>query len=225
MGPSVEESVERALSTVLQHKVILQAASRTDAGVHATGQIVNFFTQKNIDFGKLQYSLNSLLYGDIIVNGVEIAADEFHPTLDCKSKEYHYHICYGRIQFPHQRHYAWHYPRPIAIDKIRQGIVLLVGQRDFSAFCNNKQSHSYTHYNRYLESVKVFELENECLRFEIRGNNFLYKMVRNLVGTLVYVGTGKIELAELVRIIDGGLRAHEGVTAPALGLCLHRVNY
>lgn len=224
-GPSIEGSLEKALLTILQHEVILQAASRTDAGVHAIGQVVNFFTPKNIDLGKLQYSLNSLLPIEIVVNRIEIAADDFHPTLDCISKEYHYHICFGRIHLPHQRHYSWHYPKPIDIEKIRHGICLLIGQKDFSAFCNNKQSNAYEHYVRYLESIEVHEEENERLLFKIKGNNFLYKMVRNLVGALVYVGTGKIAVEDLGMILEYGLRTHEGVTAPAKGLFLYRVSY
>lgn len=224
-GLSIEKELEKALLTILQQKIVLQAASRTDAGVHALGQVVNFFTAKNIDIGKLQYSLNCLLPKDIVVNRVEIADPNFHPTIDCKSKTYHYHVCYERIQLPCQRSYAWHYPRPISIDQIKKGITLLVGQRDFSSFCNSKASCNYLDYRRDLETIEVYELPNECLRFEIRGNNFLYKMVRNLVGSLIYIGTGKIPLQELEEIIEKGERTHGGVTAPACGLFLYQVDY
>lgn len=225
MGPSIEETLERTLKQILQHPIALQAASRTDAGVHAEGQVVNFFTPKEISLDKLQYSLNCLLPPDIAITSIVQAEDNFHPTLDSKGKEYHYHLCYGRVQLPHRRHVAWHYPTSLNIQAMQEAVPLLLGQRDFSAFCNVKKNSTYAHYTRYLEAISLDICENESLRFRIEGNNFLYKMVRNLVGTLVYVGCGKIPLETLPEIVKGGDRTRAGMTAPALGLCLYRVNY
>lgn len=224
-GASIEEAMENVLVQVLQHPVSLQAASRTDAGVHAAGQVVNFFTSKDIPLNKLKYSLNCLLPHDIAVNAIQEAPVGFHPTLDCKGKEYHYHVCYGRIQLPPQRLYAWHYPYELDLEVIRNAIPLLIGQRDYSVFCNVKKNHTYSHYIRNVESIDMIELPDDCLRFEICGNNFLYKMVRNIVGTLVYVGRGKIAVDELQSIITEGDRTRAGMTAHAHGLKLHRVLY
>lgn len=225
MGPSIEETLEKVLLQVLQHTIKLQAASRTDAGVHASGQIVNFYTPKALALDQLHYSLNCLLPKDIVVIEIKKNRDHFHPTLDCKSKEYHYHVCYGNVQLPHQRHFFWHYPYSLDIPAINQAMPILTGEHDFSAFCNTKKNGSYVHYIRNLESIKLYKLADECLRFEVRGNNFLYKMVRNVIGTLIYIGCGKINCSELLQILQGGDRKKAGMTAPALGLCLHKVIY
>lgn len=225
MGASIEETLERTLKQVLQHPISLQAASRTDAGVHAVGQVVNFFTFREISIAKLQYSLNCLLPPDIAITSIEQAADHFHPTLDATGKEYHYHVCYGRVQLPHRRHISWHYPYPLDIQAMHEAIPLLVGERDFAAFCNVKKNSTYSHHVRYVESIELHECEDNYLRFHIEGNHFLYKMVRNLVGTIIYVGCGKILLKDLSDIVSGKDRTQSGMTAPALGLFLYRVKY
>lgn len=225
MGPSIEESLENVLSKILQHPIHLQAASRTDAGVHASGQVVNFFTSKNLLLDKLQCSLNNLLPKDIVVKTIENAQEKFHPTLDCKSKEYHYHVCYRNILLPEQRYYIWHYPYHLDLELMKKAVPLLIGERDFSSFCNTKNNSTYAHYTRLLKAINIQELPNKHLRFEVQGNNFLYKMVRNLIGTLIYVGCGKISLKMLPEIIKNGDRTKAGMTAPAHGLFLYQVNY
>lgn len=225
MGPSIEETIESVLSRILQHPITLQAASRTDAGVHAMGQIANFFTDREIPLAKLKYSLNSLLPRDISIHEMEETADGFHPTLDCKGKEYHYQVCDNKIQLPTERHYTWHYPHTLDLQKIREAIPLLIGQKDFSSFCNTREAAPYPHHIRNVQSIVLEEYFKGCVRFKIRGNNFLYKMVRNLVGTLVYVGVGKIRSEEIADIVQAKDRTKAGVTAPAHGLCLFKVDY
>lgn len=225
MGPSIEEALEQAISKVLQHPVQVQAASRTDAGVHAAGQVANFFTDKDIVLEKLKYSLNCILPKNIAIKSIEEMHASFHPTLDCKSKEYHYRVCYGPVQLPHDRHYEWHYPYGIDLDKIREAIPALLGEHDFSSFCNTREPDAYVHYRRYVQAITVGELSHASLRFVIKGNNFLYKMVRNLVGTLIYVGNGKIKQEEVANILLSKDRTKAGMTAPAHGLCLYNVNY
>jgi tRNA pseudouridine38-40 synthase len=225
MGHSIEESLEKAIFQILQHEVTLQAASRTDAGVHAAGQVVNFFTSKDISLNKLKHSLNCVLPKDIAVNTIEEVSISFHPTLNSIGKEYHYHICFDHVQLPMQRHYSWHYPYQLDISKMKQSIPILMGEHDFSAFCNVKKNSSHSHYLRRLESIGIFELPQNCLRFEIRGNNFLYKMVRNLVGTFICVGCGKIALEDVKKILSSQDRKKAGFTAPSHGLFLQQVFY
>lgn len=225
MGPSIEEVLENALSKILQHEIKLQAASRTDAGVNAVGQVVNFFTRQHLEFGKLLDGLNGVLPKDIVATGIEEAAESFHPTIDAKGKTYHYYVCYGKTQLPHQRHHAWHYPFALDIEAIKTAIPFLIGERDFSAFCNMKTERIYSDSKRRIETIELLELTDEHLRFNIRGNHFLYKMVRILVGTLVYVGHGKINPEEIPNILQSGDRTRAGVTAPAHGLFLHKVFY
>lgn len=225
-GPSIEESLERALETILQHKVVLQAASRTDAGVHANGQVVNFLTDKeNLKLDRLQISLNQLLTTGIVILKAEEAATSFHPTLDCLQKEYRYFICRGFVQMPEHRNYSWYCPRLHLISEMRTAKNLFIGKLDFSALCNLKNQQHYDGYVREVFAIDMEDLSSDRLVIKIRGQNFLYKMVRNIVGTLAYVGMGKITLQQLPTILSSHDRTQAGITAPAHGLFLHHVTY
>lgn len=228
MGSSIEGVLENVLYKVLQGPCVLQAASRTDAGVHADGQIVNFRSPHQITkkLESMLISINRLLPKDITVLGIEQADEDFHPTLDCIGKRYHYHLCYGIAQHPHYRHFSWHYPfKRLDIAAMKKAAIMLLGKHDFSSFCNYKIHCNYTNHIRFLETLDIIELPEQRLRFEIIGNNFLYKMVRNLIGTLVYIGCGKIPLDGISEILASKNRCQAGVTAPSHGLCLHSVNY
>lgn len=221
-GPSVEEALESAISRVLQQPISLQAASRTDRGVHAVGQVVNFFAQSPIaSWEKLRRGINALLPPEISLLEIQEAEPTFHPTLSSAGKEYHYHICLATIQSPFHRHTSWHIRAPLALDKMRQGCSLFLGTNDLSAFCNEVPKNPYC-------EISLLELE-ECadnrVRITIRGNRFLYKMARNIVGTLVYIGSHKLSLASLPSILADKDRTRAGITAPAHGLLLHKVFY
>lgn len=225
-GPSIEGTLQETLEKILQEKIILQAASRTDAGVHAHGQVVNFFTcKKKLCIKKLIWSLNSLLPKDIVVLKAEIESSAFHPTLDCIGKEYHYFICFGIAQFPNYRFYSWHYPYSLNIENMKKAASYFIGVHDFSAFCNFKKNAEYEHTIREINQIRIDELPEERLCIKICGTNFLYKMVRNIVGTLAYVGKGKIHCDEIPKILASCDRTLAGVTAPAHGLTLYKVLY
>jgi tRNA pseudouridine38-40 synthase len=220
MGPSIEEELEKVLAKILRHPVALQAASRTDAGVHAEGQVVNFFTAGEIALEKLQKSLNSLLPSDISVLKMEEASESFHPTLETQGKEYHYSVCLGSTQLPFHRNFSWHFSYPLHIKEMRKAAALLKGRHDFSAFTNEKQEDNV----REIYDI-VIESSEERLKIRVAGNNFLYKMVRNLVGTLLYVGCGKLSAEEIPAILESKDRTRAGITAPAHGLLLKEVYY
>lgn len=225
-GSSIEHCLQEVLEQILQHPVVLQAASRTDAGVHAAEQVVNFFTSRNLeDFRRFAISLNRLLPKDIVVHQAEKAPHSFHPTLDCTGKEYRYYLSYDFYQQPHQRFYEWHTPCSLELEEIQKAIPFLLGEQNFAAFCNYKIKTHYTHFIRQLESITMEELPQKKVCFIVRGNHFLYKMVRNLVGSLVYVGRGRIKKEELSSILRSEKRANAGITAPAHGLFLHSVFY
>lgn len=225
-GPSIEEELQRVLEHIYQTPIQLQAASRTDAGVHAAGQVVNFFPPKlNPCPKRLSVSINSLLPKDISVLSSEIMPQSFHPTLDAKGKEYRYYISCGKSQMPHHRFYAWHYPYQLDLDKINEALPFLIGSKDFSTFCNFKKNAAYTDFIRTVDSIQIENWEESGLCFKIQGNHFLYKMVRNLVGTLVYIGRGKVSIKNLSHIVESHDRTQAGMTAPAHGLFLHRVFY
>lgn len=225
MGPAIEESLEKVLRQILRvDKISLQAASRTDAGVHAAGQVVNFLTEAEIDLFRLQGGLNALLPKDISIKKIEIAHQEFHPTLAAVGKEYHYLLCNSPFQLPFHRLFSWHYPSPLSLDLMRKAASYLIGVHDFSSFCN-EQIFAKDDKIREIFSLEILSLPENRIRISVKGNRFLYKMVRNIVGTLVYVGSGKISLDAVPKILESRDRTQAGVTAPAHGLTLQEVFY
>lgn len=225
-GPSIEAALKTACERLLRHPVTLQAASRTDVGVHAAGQVVNFFTE-NTDWEchRLLRALNSTLPKTIVVRELEDAIESFHPTLHNTGKEYHYHVCAQATQLPQHRRLSWHMPEPLDRDLMQQAMSLLVGEHDFKAFCNQRKQLVYDTYVRQLRRFTLTSLPSGQLRFELEGSAFLYKMVRNLVGTVVDIGRGRLPLASLPAILDSRDRTRAGVTAPAHGLVLWQVFY
>lgn len=229
-GPSIEQTLQSTLETILQEKIELQAASRTDAGVHAQGQVVNFLS-KNDDYAptlvpdRLSHKLNRLLPRDITVLDVTSMPLDFHPTIDCIGKEYHYAICNHPLQLPHYRNLSWHFPYPLKVSEMRRAAEQLKGTHDFSAFCNAKRIAGYDNHVRTITTLDLIELPDQRLQIHITGDHFLYKMVRNIVGTLAHVGMGKILADDIPAILASGDRKLAGITAPAHGLYLHRVVY
>lgn len=223
IGPTIEEAVETCLSTVLQHPIALQAASRTDRGVHAEGQVINFFTHRSdLSLGTLFCALRKMLPRDISLLDLSEAEPLFHPTLDARGKEYHYQVCTHSVQLPFHRECSWHFPfQSLDLEAMEKGGKQLEGTHDFAAF----SPLAYEDSTRTIERVSIISLDKGRLLFQIRGDRFLYRMARNLVGTLMYIGCGKIPLQTLPTILEQRSRALAGVTAPAHGLTLKRVFY
>ncbi|HSW71852.1 MAG TPA: tRNA pseudouridine(38-40) synthase TruA [Chlamydiales bacterium] len=220
-GPSIEEELEKALQEILQEEILLQAASRTDRGVHAKGQVVNFRTSKKVDVKKLLKGVNALLPNDIALLSIEKAYPTFHPTLDAKGKEYHYEIFTGKVLLPQKRHFVWHYPYPLALEKMLEAKETFIGQKEYQSFCNIRTEDG----SREIYSIDIEEREKDHFHFIIKGRSFLYKMARTIVGSLVYVGRGKIEVDSLPLIFTAKDRRLAGITAPAHGLTLMNVFY
>ncbi|MGL4539865.1 MAG: tRNA pseudouridine(38-40) synthase TruA [Candidatus Rhabdochlamydia sp.] len=223
-GASIEECLQTALQQVLQEDIALSAASRTDAGVHAKGQVVNFFTTRPLCLHKLQRSLNSLLDDAIAVLNIEEVPMQFHSTLHSIKKEYWYHICFGRIQNPFFRRTSWHFPRLLELDEMQKAAHSLIGEHDFSAFCNARSL-----WNRgtvcHLKELSISLISKDRMRFIILGDHFLYKMVRNLVGTLAYVGCTKLVANQISNFLTNKDHSQIGMTAPSHGLVLKKVYY
>jgi tRNA pseudouridine38-40 synthase len=224
---TVEGELRKALERIQQHSIILQAASRTDAGVHADAQIVNFTTpQLRKDPGTLVLSLNALMPQDIRVLEAKLMPLDFHPTLDVVGKEYHYWINHGRIQYPKDRWTVWHHPYPaLNYTAIREATCLLIGTHDFAAFCRPTKLEQYKNTIRTIEAIDIESHPTQHLLIKVRGNHFLYKMVRTIVGTLIAVGRGELSLENLCLLLQQKKRAAAGMTAPAHGLTLYRVFY
>lgn len=213
-GPSIQQEIEKAIFQITQESVLPEAASRTDRGVHAKGQVVQFAIAKEIEPSRLLKALNAHLPHDIRI--LELGYQQFHPTLDAISKEYHYQICCEPVQDPTLRLYSWHFHHELNRQAMDLAAKNLIGTHDFSAFANEEEKDP-------ICTVESIEFKGD--HFVIKGNRFLYKMVRNLVGTLVYVGCGKIPTCQLPTILASRDRKLAGVTAPAHGLYLHQVNY
>jgi len=221
MGPSIEQELERALEKILRHPVKIQAASRTDRGVHAEGQVVNFFADESWDMGQLREKLRGLLPKDISPLELKSVDDHFHPTLNNICKEYHYHICNQSVQLPFHREFSWHFHPPLDLELMRQGAKQIEGRHDFSAFTTLR----YEDAVRQVEQIEIIALPGNRLQIRVKGDKFLYKMVRTIVGTLAFIGSGKIEVAQLKTILEERKRAQAGMTAPAHGLSLKKVFY
>ena len=221
MGPSIEGALEEALTTFLRHSVQLQAASRTDRGVHAEGQVVNVLLPEKPDLFRLQKGLRGLLPKDIALTALEFAPFSFHPTLDSIAKEYRYGLCLGLTQLPFHQKTSWHIKQNVTLALMEKAADFLIGEHDFSAFTSEKKENNV----RQIHAISFEPLPNERLQIVIKGNRFLYKMVRTLVGTLVYVGMGKISPQDIGNILSSKDRTRAGPTAPAHALSLTRVFY
>ena len=223
-GPSIEASLEAALSQIFQQPIELQAASRTDRGVHALGQVVDVWVSRHVqDYDRLLISLNSLLPPDIRVRKVTEVPGSFHPTLDVTSKVYTYRVSVGAFQLPSERWTHWHVHTPLDITLLLDASKEFIGTHDFRGFTNNRKDLNQ-------ETVRtIFRLDiqrgDQELTFEIEGDHFLYRMCRNIVGTLVSISAGKLPRRAIQEAFQSRKREHTGVTAPSHGLCLMRVSY
>lgn len=225
LQPSVEAELRKALCQVLGDIHRLQAASRTDSGVHALGQVVTFYTTKEVNFSRLKASLNSLLPPSIRTLSIDSVDQDFHPTLNSTSKEYHFHLCTAPVLLPLERHRMWHYPYNLDLKKMRTAAEHFIGIHDFIGFCNANLPATYEDSVRTLYRVDVVEERKDLLRIEVVGSHFLYKMVRNIVGTLAQIGRGYLPLETVKQVLHSKKRTQAGMTAPAHGLCLIKVYY
>jgi tRNA pseudouridine38-40 synthase len=221
-GLTIEEDLDNALKRLIKSYAHLQAASRTDRGVHAEGQVATFDTRAPIDCHKIALALNSLTHPDLFIKDLKEVDSSFHPSLDARGKEYHYLVETACVLSPIERDFFWHFPYPVIFEKIIEGAELLEGTHEFKAFTNVQKSHSYESTIRTITSLKV-DKEGSHIRFKIEGDRFLYKMVRNIVGTLMFVGRGKLSLSQIPLLLQGGLRCESGMTAPAHGLSLKKI--
>ena len=219
---SIQEILENTLRKILQEKVNLIGSGRTDAGVHAAGQVANFKTGSAILSRKLQRALNSLLPDDIVIKGVKEASLSFHSRYSAKSKRYRYTILNRPFPCALSRNVVFFYPHPLDVKLMKKAGKSFVGRHDFSAFRNaDKKAASSVRRVKRLTLKK----EGDCIHIDIEADGFLYNMVRSIAGTLIEVGRGKIEAGDMDRILRGKRRDMAGPTAPAKGLCLMAVKY
>ena len=220
---TVQSELEAALEKMHKgEKVKVTASGRTDAGVHAKGQVIHFLSTNDFPVENWKKALNALLPGDIAVLDVEKASEEFHARFDPIGKEYRYMINRGPIRDPFRRNYAYNYPYPLDLEAIREAIPYLEGTHDFTSFCATN-----TNVIDKVRTIHKIELkeEGDALTLCFVGTGFLYNMVRILVGTLLEVGNGKRKPSDMKEILSKQDRQFAGKTAPGHGLYLWEVFY
>jgi tRNA pseudouridine38-40 synthase len=220
---SVQEEVEKALMKL--HKgseVKIFASGRTDAGVHAKGQVFHFDTNLEIPLEKWPVALNSMLPADTSIYEIERVDAGFHARFDAKGKEYRYFINPSATRDPFSRNYATRVPFPIDLGLVQSAMKSFLGTHDFTSFCSAK-----TEVEDKIRTINEIELleENELLVFRFVGNGFLYNMVRIITGTLLGIGTGDLPPNCIPEILEKKDRTVAGKTAPAQGLYLWKVFY
>ncbi len=219
---AVQQVVEECIQKLTGEQIGIIGASRTDAGVHALGQVAAFDTCSRIPPEKFSFALNTMLPADVRIRESALAADDFHPRFQAKGKLYRYRIFSAPHASAIERNLCAHVIYPLDLGKMQEEAELILGKQDFAAFAASGSVVKDT--VREMKAVSVTQTDSN---FEIRiyGTGFLYNMVRIFAGTLIGVGSGKIEPGAISRAIETGNRLELGVTAPAHGLTLMRVDY
>lgn len=220
---TIQGEIENALLTMTGDKVTVIGSGRTDAGVHAYGQVANFRCDTTLGAEVFQNGLNSLLPEDIVIRSCEAVHEKFHARYDVKSKTYHYRILNRRIPVAIFRQYAWHIRKKLDLNAMRTALDHIVGRHDFKAFQGSGSPRVST--VRHIMTADLVGTDHGHLTFEMKGDGFLKFMVRNIVGTVVDAGLGKITPVDVKRILESRDRNLAGITAPAHGLFLVEVKY
>jgi len=218
---TIQEELEKAIAKIFAQAVRVTAAGRTDAGVHALGQVVNFFVETKIPCERIPYALNSVLPADIVVTSAEEVPADFHARYSAKSKVYRYTVDHAPFPRVLTRHYAYHFPYRLDLDSMQRAASTLLGQKDFCTFMASGSSVKST-----VRTIMALDLidQDDYLTITIEADGFLYNMVRIITGTLLEVGLGKRHY-DLTPVLEARNRSAAGWTAPAHGLIMQKVKY
>lgn len=220
---TVQETIEQAISTITGEKVRVTGSGRTDAGVHAEGQVASFeISKSSVPEEKFSLALNTVLPPDIRVLESSGAKKDFHPVKSAKKKTYVYKTYRASIENPLKERYAIKISPKINVEKMREASSLLIGEHDFKAFSSSGSSVKTT--IRKILSIEIEEKEQEIC-FYVTGNGFLYNMVRIIVGTLIKIGEGKADKNVILKAFSSKKKDELGKTLPAKGLTLKSVIY
>lgn len=219
---TIQGKLESALTRILKETVTVKGAGRTDAGVHALGQVVSFRTGGAIPTEKIAVAMNSALPNDIVARDAVEAPDEFHARYSARSRVYRYVILNDEISSALSGRFVWQFPYYLDAARIRRAAKELVGVHDFTSF--SAAGMETAHRTRELKKLTV-RRSGKFVVFELEANAFLHSMARIIVGTLVDIGQGKFEPKEITRILDAKDRRLAGKTAPPGGLALMEVTY
>lgn len=220
--PTVERLLNMTLSEFLKEEIVTIGASRTDAGVHAYGNVAVFDSETTIPPEKLAFAINTKLTESIrIIRSREVSSD-FHPRKDVIDKTYEYIIDRSRIQFPTERKYSYHFHKELDIEKMREAAAFIEGEHDFTSFCSAKTEKE--NKVRTVFRITIEEVDYK-IKISVRGSGFLYNMVRIIAGTLLKVGEGRLAPEEIPLILEKKDRSLAGMTLPPQGLFLKEIRY
>ena len=234
---TVQGSVAEAITRVTKETVTVHGSGRTDAGVHALGQVASFVTSSPIPATNLMIALNDALPESIRVLSAEEAAADFHARKSAKAKMYRYRICRAGVASPFVARFVYHHPWPLDEEAMTVAASSILGEHDFTSFAaadpdrlrriaKAEDGDDEAPSNVRTVLVSTFRREGDELIYEVRGSGFLHHMVRNLVGTFLLVGKGSLPAGRIVEILEARNRsANPGATAPASGLALVGVEY
>lgn len=231
-GITIEEVLNHALSGLLGEPIRIIGASRTDSGVHALGNVAVFDTKTRIPPERISYALNQHLPDDIVIVRSEEVPGDWHPRYCNCVKTYEYHIFNAKVPDPVRRRTAYFVSYPLDLGEMRRAAAYLIGEHDFASFCNIKTSVEDT--VRTIYELEILERsvqgpedyrDGQEIRIRIRGNGFLYNMVRIIVGTLLRVGRKYYTPEQVKEILEAKNRQAAGVTAPPQGLVLEKIEY
>jgi tRNA pseudouridine38-40 synthase len=219
-GRSVQQAVEVALHEITQEDIRVVGGGRTDAGVHARGQVASFRMEKEVESSLLVRSLNGVLPDDVVVLSAQEVPPDFNARFNARKRRYQYYIC--RRPTALQRKYSWWLNYQFDLAAMQECASQTIGEHDFASFC---KSESEVEHHRCAVLVARWITEDPMIRFEITANRFLHGMVRALVGTMVEVGRGFRKAEEFQKILEATDRRKAGEAAPAQGLFLEEIIY
>lgn len=219
---TIQELVEDALFKITRKKTVVYGCGRTDAGVHALNYVANFWSNTHLGADVFPKALNSILPKDIVIKNCSLAHPDFHARKSAKSKIYEYHISNEPVPLAVCRQYAWHIRRPLDFNAMKQAASVFAGTYDFSSFEGTGSPKATSVRTVMLSDIKTHKRH---LVLTIEANGFLRYMVRNIVGTLVYVGKGKLGPSDIKTILKSKDRGMAGPTAPPHGLFLTIVKF
>lgn len=233
--PTVQGRLEAILAKITGVPVHVWGSGRTDTGVHALNQVANFKTECPIPCENLLKALNNLLPPSVRVKRVEQAPERFHARYDVRSKTYRYRILQAPICSPFLWRFVCHHPFPLDHKEMAEAARLFEGEHDFTSFAGSEgradesevgaSMAPHSMVRKIFSSRLLWRPRTSILVYEVRGSGFLHHMVRNIVGTLMEVGRGKLAPRDVIRILEARDRTQAGPTAPAQGLCLVKVEY
>ena len=220
--PTVQEALEEAIGGLLKEKTRVYSAGRTDRGVHALGQVVNFYTESLIPVEKLARAINQHLPVDVYIRSVEEVASTFHARKSALGKHYQYRVWNSDEKTVFGNQYFYHYPGSLDDELMQEACKLLEGTHNYQGF-----SAAGSTVKSFVRTVYDMNMRRngDWLTFDVYGNGFLYNMVRIMVGTLLFINEGKIKEGELEAVIKSQNRKRAGKTAPPQGLYLNKVKY